>query len=403
MKKISSLLVALFISIFCFSQNIVQWRGENRDGTYNETGLLKEWPSNGPELIWHYDGLGVGHASAAVTEKAVYTSGTIGGTGFVIAFDHNGKQIWKTEYGKEWVESWDGVRTTPLIIDNKLYLMSAYGVIYCMNKDNGEIIWKVDVMKKYGGVNIKWGITENLAFHENKLFCTIGGNEHNVIALNKNTGELIWSNKGNAETSAYCSPTVINHKGKNIFVTQTANSILGFDVNTGELLWKHTQTNRYSVHANTPIYRNGQIYIVSGYGKGGVMLKLSDDGKKVTELWRNTDIDHKSGSFVVANGRIYGSVDRGNKWSCIDWNTGKTLYSANIFKSGNIIYSDGMLYCYSEAGEIALLEPKENKFAVKGQFRVPYGSNQHWAHLVIGNKRLYVRHGESLMVYNIGK
>jgi outer membrane protein assembly factor BamB len=403
MKKIISLLLVIFLIKISFAQEIVQWRGENRDGIYNETGLLQEWPKDGPELLWHFDELGVGHASAAVTEKVIYTSGTIEGIGFVIALDHNGNKIWKTDYGKEWIESWDGVRTTPLIIDDKLYLMSAYGVIYCMKRSNGELLWEVDVTKKYDGVNIKWGMTENLAFHQNKIFCTVGGKEHNVIALNKDNGELIWSNKGNSEISAYCSPTVINHNGRDIFITQTANSILGFDANNGELLWSHKQTNKYSVHANTPLYHDGKVYIVSGYGKGGVMLKLSDDGSNVTELWRNEDINHKSGGFVLLDDRLYGAVDRGMTWHCIDWETGKTLYSADIFKSGNIIAAEGLLYCYSESGEIALVEPMEDHFKIKGRFRVPYGSMQHWAHPVIHHKKLYVRHGESLMVYNIAK
>ena len=403
MKKLILLISICFISTLVISQENVQWRGENRDGIYNETGLLKQWPANGPKLLWHFDELGDGHASAAVTTNVVYTAGTIAGKGFVIALNHEGKKIWKTEYVKEWIENWEGVRPTPLINGDKLYLMSAYGVIYCMNKDNGNILWKIDVLNEYEGRNIQWGITENLVIHQDRLFCTVGGNENNVIALNIDTGKLIWTSKGNAESSAYCSPTVIKHNNQFIFVTQTANSILGFDVKNGDLLWKHTQTNTYSVHANTAIYNDGQIYVVSGYGKGGVMLKLSDDGKSITELWRNPDINHKSGGFVLVEGRLYGAVDMGMGWHCIDWNTGKTLYSADLFKSGNIIYADGMLYLYSESGEVALVEPLENKFNVISKFRVPYGEKQHWAHLVINKKRLYVRHGKSLMVYSIGK
>lgn len=401
-RLIFSLLIICATSIL-YSQEVVQWRGENRDGIYNETGLLQEWPSSGPEMLWHFDGLGDGHASAAVTKDMIYTCGTLEGNGFVVALNQQGKLQWKTVYGKEWMESWEGVRTTPLIYGDKLYLMSAYGLITCMNRNNGAILWQVDVLKEFGGKNIVWGITENLVIHNDKVYCTVGGPEHNVIALNKDTGKLIWTNKGNSEVSAYCSPAVIKHNNRYIFVTQTANSILGFDAETGKMLWSHTQTNKYSVHANTPLYHDGQIFIVSGYGKGGVMLKLSDDGNNVTELWRNADINHKSGGFVLVDGKLYGAVDMGNTWHCIDWKTGKTLYSVSLFKSGNIVYADGRLYCYSESGDIALLEPQANNFRKCGQFRVPYGEKHHWAHLVIDNKRLFVRHGNSLMVYSIAK
>jgi outer membrane protein assembly factor BamB len=403
MKKLYLIILIILISNLINAQENAQWRGDNRDGIYHETGLLTEWPTNGPELLWHYDNLGVGHASAAVTSDRIYTAGTIDSIGFVIALNKQGKEIWKTNYGKEWMVDWHGVRTTPTINDGKVYILSAYGVIYCMDKDNGEIIWKVDIIEKYNGRNIRWGITENLLIHDDKLFCTAGGVDNNVIALNKNTGELIWSSKANSELSAYCSPIVFNHNGRNVLVTQTANSILGLDANSGELLWRHEQTNTYSVHANTPLYHKGQLFIVSGYNNGGVMLKISDDGKSVKELWRNNDINHKSGGFVLLNGKIYGSADRGMKWSCVDWKTGQTLFSADIFKSGNIISADGLLYCYSESGEVALLQPTENTFLIKGRFKVPYGEKWHWAHLVINDKKLYVRHERSLMVYNIGK
>jgi outer membrane protein assembly factor BamB len=233
------------------------------------------------------------------------------------------------------------------------------------------------------------------------LFCTPGGVKANVIALDKDSGKLIWKSDGNQEKSAYCSPLVISLPEKNLFVTQTGNSIIGIDADKGKFLWRHSQVNQYSVHANTPLYHDNHLYCVSGYGKGGVMLKISDDGKSKTELWRNSDLDSRMGGMVMVDGRIYGSGDRNRQWFCLDWKTGKTLYSSDIMGKGNVIYADGMLYCYSERGNVGLLEPEENEFVLKGKFKVPYGTDQHWAHLVIHDKKLYVRHGNSLMVYSL--
>jgi outer membrane protein assembly factor BamB len=398
--------LTLFV-LFCFlnisAQEIAQWRGENRDGIYNETGLLKEWPEEGPQLLWHFDDLGDGHASASVTSKVVYTAGTLDDMGYVFAFDHDGNLLWKTEYGKEWSDSYPGVRTTPMIFGDKLYTMSSFGKVVCMNASSGKILWTVDVLNDYDGRNITWGVTENLVIHENVLFCTPGGTKANVIALDKDSGKLVWKSDGNQEKSAYCSPLVIKLAEKNLFVTQTGNSILGIDADKGKLLWRHSQVNQYSVHANTPLYHDNQLYCVSGYGKGGVMLKISDDGRNKTELWRNSDLDSRMGGMVLINGRIYGSGDQNRKWFCLDWKTGEVLYSSSMMGKGNVIYADGMLYCYSERGNVGLVEPKDNEFVLKGKFRVPYGSDQHWAHLVIHNKRLYVRHGNSLMVYSLAE
>jgi outer membrane protein assembly factor BamB len=383
------------------SQETAQWRGPNRDGIYNETGLLKKWPADGPKLLWHFDKLGDGHASAAVTKDLVFTAGTSGTNGFVIALDHSGKTIWKTEYGKEWMESWEGVRSTPLVDGDKLYIMSGYGVLSCLGTKSGDIKWSVDLMKKYGGVNIKWGVTENLVMEGEKLICTPGGRDANIIALNKNTGTLIWKSKGNGEISAYCSPLIIKHGGKSILLNHTKDHFLGIDVKDGKLLWKYYWPNRWSVHPNTPLFKNGEIFISSGYGKGSAMLKLSADGNSVKEVWTNESLDSQLGGFVTVDGKIYGAGSNSRKWVCLDWETGKELGSANMGKQGNIIYADGLLYCYSESGYVILCEPKTDGFKEISKFKVPYGQKQHWAHLVIADKKLYVRHGTSLMVYSL--
>lgn len=380
---------------------MVQWRGENRDGIYEETGLLKEWPAEGPALLWHYDDLGPGHASATVTDTKIYTAGTIDGNGYIFCFNLEGKLLWKKEYGKEWIESWDGVRTTPLFYKNKLYQMSGYGVIYCLNADNGEQIWKSDLFTDYDGVNIKWGITENLVIDNDVLFCTPGGKEANALALKASDGSLVWKCTGNGEVSAYCSPAVIEHNGRKIFVTQTASHILGIDATTGKLLWKYEQPNKYSVHANTPLYQDGSIFISSGYGKGSVKLKLSQDGSTVTKEWFSEDLDNRMAGALLLDGKLYSAADKNRNFMVLDWRTGKTMFSEELIKDGNVIYADGMIYLYSQSGEIALINPNNGKPTIVSKFEVPYGDKQHWAHIVIKNKKLYVRHGGSLMVYSL--
>jgi outer membrane protein assembly factor BamB len=401
MGKLLITCLSLMLTIQVLSQELVQWRGKNRDGIYNEKGLLKTWPSEGPQLLWHFDELGDGHASAAVSSDRVYTAGTSNGNGFVIALDLSGKTIWKSEYGKEWMESWEGVRSTPLIAGDKLYIMSGFGLIVCLESKTGNIKWSVDLIKDYGCKNITWGVTENLVLDGDKLICTPGAVDATVIALDKNTGKLIWKCKGDGEQSAYCSPLVVKHGGKTIIVTHSAKNIIGINSADGSLLWAYSWPNKYSVHPNTPLFQNGQLFCSSGYGKGAVMIELSADGSSVKELWTNKTLDCQMGGFVNVDGRIYGAGSDSKKWVCLDWKTGKELGTASLGKQGNIIYADGLLYCYSEDGNVLLVDPKADGFGEIAKFKVPFGQKQHWAHLVIDNKKLYVRHGTSLMVYSI--
>lgn len=401
MKTTIQIFVAIIFCINITGQEIAQWRGENRNGIYNETGLLKKWTENGPKLLWHFDELGDGHASAAVTNSLVITAGMVGDKGFVYALDRTGKLLWKTEYGTEWTENWNGVRSTPLVYQDKVYMISAFEKLVCMTLKTGKIEWDNDLMAMYGGRNITWGVTENLLIDENKLFVTLGGSDNNIIALDRITGKLVWKSKGNGEKSAYCSPIIIKIANRKILVTMMEKSIIGIDASNGDLLWTHEQTNQWAVHPNTPVFKDGYLYCVSGYGRGGVMLKLSDDGGKITEVWRNTSLDSRMGGVVVLNDRIYGAGDKSRKFICLDWKTGKELFLSNQLAPGNIISAEGLLYVYAESGTVNLVEPKADGVTVLSSFKVPFGANQHWAHTVIKDKKLYVRHGTSLMVYDI--
>ncbi len=401
MKTFLFFLTLNFLILSGTSQVVVQWRGPLRNGVYPESGLLKQWQSDGPKLLWSYDQLGDGHSSACVTNDRIFTSGMSGEKGYVFALDHSGKLIWKTEYGKEWTKNWNGLHSTPLYYNGNLYVLSSFGKLVCLNADNGSILWSVELFKDYDGVNIEWGITENLIIDNDILYCTPGGKTANVIALNPQNGKLIWKSAARGEISAYCSPLILQMKGRKIFITHTANSIIGLDVADGKLLWSFEHKNKYAVHPNTPIYHEGQLLCFSGYGQGAVMLKLAPDGSSVSEVWRNKDIDNQMGGLVLHNGRIYGSGHNSKSWHCVDWKTGKTLYSNKIAGNGNIILADEMLYGYGDNGDVVLIKPTENGFEKVSSFRVTKGSNQHWAHLVISNKKLYVRRGTSLMVYSV--
>lgn len=378
-----------------------QWRGQNRDGVYHEQNLLKSWPKDGPELLWTASYLGKGFSSVAVTSRGIFTTGMIDGKGFVFAFDHNGKLLWKSEYGKEWDRSYEGARTTPTVVDDLLYIESTSGQIVCMNSDSGDILWETNLMDDYAARNLRWGLTESLLIDGDQLICTPGSPDVSVIALDRYSGNLLWSSKGNGDMAAYCSPALFEHGGKRIIVTMTGKTILGIDADSGKLLWSHKHITKYDINPNTPYYQDGKIYCVSGYGTGGVQLELSPDGTSVKEMWRDETLDSQMDAFVVVDGYIYGTSHKKPAWHCLDWETGEEVYRSPGLGKGNVIQADGLIYFYGENGKVGLIKPNSTKFELVSSFKVTQGSNQHWAHSVISEGVLYVRHGEILMAYKI--
>jgi outer membrane protein assembly factor BamB len=400
MKKefiLSLSLLALSLS----AQDNIQWRGTDRTGIYHETGLLKSWPENGPAMLWHYDGLGEGHSSVAVDSDKLYLTGSTEGKGSIYVFDTNGKLLSKKEYGAEWSESYNGPRGTITVNNGKLYLISGVGHLYCFDQNTLNLIWDKNLLTAFNALNIKWGINEAPLIVGDKVIATPGGQQHNVVALNKNTGELIWSCPGEGDMSAYCSPLYIADQQVPQIVTMTANHILGIDAETGKKLWSHENKNRHSVHANTPVYGDNMIFCTSGYGRGSTMLRLTNGGRNVEEVWFSAELDNRIGAMVKVGNYVYGSGDTNRFWFCVDWKTGAIKWKESGLAMGVIIADDGMLYCYTDRGEMALAKADPEKFDIVGKFQITLGTEQHWAHPVIYKGVLYVRHGNTLMAYKI--
>lgn len=381
-----------------------QWRGPDREGIYYETELLKNWPENGPELLWGFEGLGAGHSSVGIGHNRIFINGMHDSLGLLYSFNMDGELLWEKVYGEEWHVNYTGSRSTPLVVDNVVYLESGMGVVYCFDAVSGDILWSVDLLDKFEAENIKWGMSESLLIDGDKIICTPGGERSNVVALNRFNGETIWTSEGFGEPSAYCSPVLIEHRQARLVVTMTATSVIGIDAETGEMYWRVEQNQGNKIHANTPVYANGVIYCSSGSAKtnGGLLaLKLSDDGKSVEQLWRNESYNNLMGGNVILDGVIYGSKYRSTEWYAINVQNGNATLLTEDFGNGVIVYADGLFYCYNEKGQVALVEMTPESFTIKSQFDVPLGEAQHWAHPVIHNKRMYIRHGNAIMVYNI--
>jgi outer membrane protein assembly factor BamB len=380
-----------------------QWRGENRDGIYNETGLLKVWHTDGPQLLWKYEGLGDGYTSVSIADGKIYTTGMPDDNLVLFVFDLTGKLLAKKDLGKERGkdQQYAGPRSTVCVNDGKLYLYNSFGKLLCLDKNTLNGIWTKELFTDFDGKYLDFGINESPLIVDEKIIMTPGGVINNMVALNKNTGTLIWSAPGEGTQSAYCSPQYIGDQSVPIVVTNTADYIIALNADTGEKLWSFPRKNQFNLHPNTPIYYKDMIFSSTGFGEGAVMLRLKDGGKTVEQVWKNSEVDTQIGGAVKIGNYVYASGQQNRFWFCVDWNTGETMYRERSIVACNVISADGMLYCYSDKGTMNLVKPNPDRFELVSSFNVTLGTNQHWAHPVIHNGVLYVRHGDALMAYKV--
>jgi outer membrane protein assembly factor BamB len=398
------------------------WRGPERNGIYVETGLLKEWATDGPDLLWETEIIGKGYSSAVIANDKIYITGMSeeGNKEILSAFSLDGKQIFQVEYGASWDKSFPETRTTPTIVDDNLFVISGSGEVVCLNIADGTIKWKIDAGTEYKRKTGTWGTSECPLVYDNKVVYTPGGERTTVIALNKDDGSLLWETEALNDESGYVSPLLINHNGKRQIISITAHWFLGINPDNGKIEWKipmiisenntwaksGNYDGRHTTLVNTPIYHNGKIFVTNGYDQGSFLVQLNDDATNITVVWKNETLDTHHGGVVLFEGKLYGSNWENNSkgnWCSVDWETGKSLYDEpwSGKGKGSIIFADGMLYCYDEkAGFVGLVKPAD-KFDVVSQFKIKKGSGPFWAHPVIDNGKLYIRHGEALMVYAI--
>ena len=400
MKKCVFFILAVLFPMMMQAQTNSQWRGENRDGIYNETGLLKEWPSGGPQMLWAYRGLGDGYTSPAIANGKIYITGLNARNIVLYVLDLQGNMIQNKILGRERTEQYPGPRSTVCVNEGKLYIYNAVGTLWCLDETTLNEVWSIELFRDFDGRNIRWGVNESPLIVDDKIIMTPGGRRDNVVALNKNTGELIWSSQGMGSSSTYCSPQFISGYAVPMIVTSTERHIIGLNANTGELLWSHQQTNTHNIHPNTPLYSNGMILSTTGYRGGTVMLRLTNNGRGVEQVWKN-NADNQIGGIVKVGDYVYTTGDGNRGFYCIDWRTGAIKYRVNNQAACAIIAADGMLYCYNNRGEMLLIKPNPDRFELTSSFRVTLGTNQHWAHPVIHDGVLYIRHGDALMAYKI--
>jgi len=288
------------------------------------------------------------------------------------------------------------------------------GDLACFDGTTGKVIWTYKASEIHKGTYGMWGIAESLLINGEVLYFSPGGPETMTIALNKTTGDLIWKSASLNDKPGYVSPILINYANKKIIVNVSLGHVFGVDASNGEILWQvaHGQSTdpnlrRWDlIKCTTPLYNDGMIFVTGGYDAGSMMVKIASDGKSASVAWTEYNLDNHHGGVVLVNGYIYGSnwLNNGNgNWLCLDWNTGEKKWEEPWKCKGSIISAEGMLYIYDEKnGNVGLLKANPEKFDLVSSFRLELGnSGPYWAHPVIHDRVLYLRHNNALAAYAI--
>jgi outer membrane protein assembly factor BamB len=378
--------------------NWPQWRGPNRDGVSKETGLLKQWPENGPPLVWKASGAGRGYSSFAVANGRLYTMGLRGDREVLVAFDiANGKEAWATPHGGAFRnDQGDGPRGTPTVDGDRVYALGGNGDLSAIDAKTGKLIWSKNVLKEVGGSNITWGISESPLVLGNKVLVNAGANNASIVALNKENGAVIW--KSQSDEAGYSSAIPLQVNGGTQVVFFTGARAVGLDVNDGKLLWEYRKPSNRTANVATPIARGNRVFISSDYGTGGGVVEIKPDNT-AQEIYFTKDMRNHHSSSILVGDYLYGFSSA--ILTAMKFDTGEIAWRDRSVGKGSLVFADGHLYAFSENGVVGLIEATPEGYREKGRFKIQQESLPTWAHPVVAGGRLYLRDQDTIYAYEV--
>ncbi len=374
-----------------------QWRGPNRDGKSTETGLLQDWPSNGPPQVWRVSGAGAGFSSFSSSGGRLYTLGDRGNSGYVIALDAaTGKRVWETPSGSNYSNSYgDGPRGTPTVDGNRLYAMGPNGDLVSLEAATGRVIWRKNMPRDFRSSIPGWGFAESPLVVGDRLLVNAGGPDASIVALDKMTGTMMW--RSQSDRAAYSSPVLARVGDIQQAVFFTENRALGLDVRDGRLLWSYDRANNGTANIATPVVAGNRVFVSSDYGTGAALLELSPTGAKEVYFTREMRNHHSSSVFV--GDHLYGFS--GSILTAMRLADGKAAWQNRSVGKGSVIYADQRLYLYSEHGVVGLAEPTPARYQEHGRFRISTGSSPTWSHPILTGGKLILRDQDTVYAYDV--
>jgi outer membrane protein assembly factor BamB len=380
-----------------------QWQGPDRTGLSKETGLLQQWPSSGPPLVWSASTVGGGYGSIAVSGDRIFIQGMKGRDSVVFSLKRaDGMPVWSKALGPSGSnDRGSGPRGTPTVDGERMYVLTESGDLACLGAKDGSAIWQRNILKDFGGRNIPWLISESPLVDGNAVIVTPGGRNAGIVSLDKMTGKTIWVSKELSDEAGYSSPVVADVQGVRTVMTLTASAGVGVRASDGKLMWTYPPVANRTANIATPIFFDNKVFYTSAYGKGGALLALTAQNGSIEakEIYFTREMQNHHGGVLLVKGYLYGFHN--SILTCLEFATGKMMWRDRSVGKGSLTYADGNLYLQSEDNVVGLAEASPAGYKEKGRFKIADQGLPSWAHPVVSGGRLYVRNQGTLAAYDV--
>ena len=387
----------------------LQWRGPDRAGISTETGLLDEWPPEGPEVNWQIETLGHGYGTVVVEGDAIYVQGTRDGQSAVFRLRAgDGGEVWNRKLGPlyDHPDRGDGPRSVPTIHGDSLFVLNGMGEVARIAKESGEVIWQFNMLERFGSPNTRWGISESPLVVRDRVFVMPGGRDGAIAALSAADGSTIWRSSELGDVASYSSLILREIGGAEVLLGFTGEAGVGVRADDGKLLWRYERpSTQNAINITTPVLEDNLVFYTASYGVGGGALAITPEGEggsfRSEEAYFGTRLQNHHGGVVAHEGTLYSFF--GPALTAVDAKTGEVHWRARSVGKGSLVMADGKLFMLSERNKVGLALATPEGYEERGRFEIEKRGGPTWAHPVVANGAFYIRDQAFLTSYDVAK
>jgi outer membrane protein assembly factor BamB len=412
--------------------------GPSGDGKSPERGVFLNWPAEGPRVVWHKR-LGVGYGICSVHRGRLYQFDRFDDNARLTCMDaRSGDEVWRFEYPTDYSDMYGyngGPRCSPLVDGDRVYLYGAEGLLHCLQVSDGKLLWRSDTRARFGVVQNFFGVGSNPVVEGPLLIAMVGGsppesrqipprdldqvvgNGSGIVAFDKLTGKVVYSITD--ELASYASLKLATIQGRRWGFAFVRSGLVGFEPATGRVDFHYPWRAKLleSVNASVPVVAGDEVFLSETYGPGSSLLRVRPGGCEV--VWRdelrsrqkamlthwNTPIEHDGYLYGCSGRHTYNADLR-----CIEWKTGKVMWTAERTTRTSLLYVDGHFVSLGEFGQLIVFKASPLKFepvaivpegALKAETGEPLLNYPCWAAPILADGLLYVRGNDRLVCLDI--
>jgi outer membrane protein assembly factor BamB len=399
-----------------------------------EKGILSPWPKEGLRLVWQKQ-LGTGYGVPSISRGRLFQFDRHGDRARLTCMkSETGDFLWQFEYPTEYEDYYgynNGPRAFPVVDDERVYIYGADGMLCCVKATDGKLVWKVDTKHEFGVVQNFFGVASAPVVEGDLLIVQVGGspegsgqfptmdlkgNGSGVVAFDKFTGQVRY--RVTDELASYAVPVLATINGRRWCFVFARGGLIGLDPASGKVDFHYPWRARIleSVNASNPVVVGDQVFISETYGPGSSLLKVKPGGYEV--IWTDAEKPRNRKSMqahwntpIYHDGFLYGCSGRHEQNAelrCIEWATGKVMWSQPGLFRTSLLMVDGHFLCLAEDGTLLLLKVNPHKYEQVSRVASRFGGNAHslldypcWAAPILSHGLLYVRGKDRLVCYEL--